>query len=403
LVNVLDQISGEIRQGNIVLWTGAGFNHHAGLPSGAGLARLIRENSGPNERPDLESCGDDLSRVAECFVQMRQGVRDDLHRIVLKAMANDTADLALHVAISDMPQIDTIITTNYDNLFERVYGNRLGVITPSLVGYRDALQKGVRLFKIHGDMAEPNSVLITTGDYTRFFANYEASPLWKLVWSTIAQKTVLFVGYSFGDQNVEFMFEQLLSAFGPNALHSYLVAPSIPGYRARFLERHSITAVNGTAEAFVPELRKRVFPHLLEDVKAGLVPPSKTSPVLRKQSIAYRFVEDQDGNRMIDATPKAGAAAVHHVTVSLAEHAVQRISAFKDDPQEESLEIPPEDLIALSESIGDVIVPHDDTKGTFLRLEKIPNKSTGLRVRSSGRANRREPRRTRVKGQRGDE
>jgi hypothetical protein len=63
------------------------------------------------------------------------------------------------------------------------------------------------------------------------------------------------------------------------------------------------------------------------------------------------------------------------VTVSLAEHAVQRISAFKDDPQEESLEIPPEDLIALSESIGDVIVPHDDTKGTFLRLEKIPNKA----------------------------
>jgi hypothetical protein len=53
---------------------------------------------------------------------------------------------------------------------------------------------------------------------------------------------------------------------------------------------------------------------LLEDVKAGLVPPSKTSPVLRKQSIAYRFVEDQDGNRMIDATPKAGAAAVPHTS-----------------------------------------------------------------------------------------
>ena len=114
-----------------------------------------------------------------------------------------------------------MITTNYDQLFEdalTVAGRRprVTIYTPELeqtTDYRDPTPENPILFKIHGDIADRDSVVITDEDYIQFVLRmsnkdpYDPIPLTLKYYLT--GWTTVFVGYSLLDYNLRLLFKTL--------------------------------------------------------------------------------------------------------------------------------------------------------------------------------------------------
>ncbi len=101
-----------------------------------------------------------------------------------------------------------VITTNYDQLIESV-----------LPGYQPVLGTGLisapfanigEIYKVHGSVEKPSSLIITSGDYEEF-AKKRKYLTAKLL-TFFAEHPILFVGYSAEDANIRKILEDLNEA-----------------------------------------------------------------------------------------------------------------------------------------------------------------------------------------------
>jgi len=123
-------------------------------------------------------------------------------------------------ALAEM-DFSVVITTNYDQLFEKALADagkqpRVAVYTPRLeetTDYRKPTAQSPIVFKIHGDISRPETVVITDEDYIDFvlrMSNKEPyDPLPRRLKVYLTDWTTLFVGYSLLDYNLRLLFKTL--------------------------------------------------------------------------------------------------------------------------------------------------------------------------------------------------
>lgn len=91
--------------------------------------------------------------------------------------------------------ISSIITTNYDNLIEKIFN-----FSP-LVGNDILLSNPYgSVYKIHGSLEKPESLIITNKDYKAFNSKYELIRAQLL--SLFVHNPIIFMGYSLQDENI---------------------------------------------------------------------------------------------------------------------------------------------------------------------------------------------------------
>lgn len=96
--------------------------------------------------------------------------------------------------------IDAIITTNYDRLLEEIFTH-----FRTFIGQDELIQNNLQfvgeIYKIHGCVTKPQSIIITSKDYSQFEEKnkYIVS---KLITSFI-ERPILFVGYSISDAHIQ--------------------------------------------------------------------------------------------------------------------------------------------------------------------------------------------------------
>lgn len=102
--------------------------------------------------------------------------------------------------------ISGIITTNYDTLlenetdnFKRYVGQEELIFSP-IQGYGE-------IYKIHGSVTDPASIVITTEDYDEF--NKRASYLAAKLLTIFMENPIIFMGYSISDPNIRLILEQI--------------------------------------------------------------------------------------------------------------------------------------------------------------------------------------------------
>ena len=242
-----------ISKGEVVLWAGAGLSLYAGLPSGVQLREILYEGLTPLEKEEVGK-ESDLSHLADEICALK-GNRNYIVQTLKNTFTRDFLSTETHKIISQIPHFRNIITTNYDSLFERVYdSNKLNIIffddhTP----YID--DKKVNLFKIHGDLSAPNSIIITESDYNNFFSkDTEQNTIWSIIKGIIATKSILFIGYSLEDTNVEVVFNKIRDKIGENGKECYFVAPNISTTKSKKLNRANIHPISLTGEKLFEEL-----------------------------------------------------------------------------------------------------------------------------------------------------
>ena len=176
-----------ISKGEVVLWAGAGLSLYVGLPSGVRLREILYEGLTPLEKEEVRK-NSDLSHLADEICKLK-GNRNYIIKVLTSTFTKDFSSTETHKIISKIPHFRNIITTNYDRLFENVYGNKLNLIfSDSHTPYID--DKKVNLFKIHGDLSDPDSIIITKSDYNRFFENdTEQNTVWNIIKGIVATKS----------------------------------------------------------------------------------------------------------------------------------------------------------------------------------------------------------------------
>jgi SIR2-like domain len=227
--SILELVAHAVREQRCILFLGAGV--HSAPPDGSPLeyplglrppvgSRLSQElarrcglaDQFPNENPE------NLQRVA-LFYEIGRS-RHQLVDAVRNAVQVDKQPSPMLRALAELG-FPLVITTNYDQLFENALAAagkqpRVAVYTPNLeatTDYRDPTSQSPILFKIHGDISRPETIVVTDEDYIQFVLRmsnkdpYDPVPLTLKFYLT--GWTTLFVGYSLLDYNLRLLFKTL--------------------------------------------------------------------------------------------------------------------------------------------------------------------------------------------------
>jgi hypothetical protein len=121
-----------------------------------------------------------------------------------------TEELKNEIALLKKANIDGVITTNWDMFLESLFPK----FTP-FIG-QDGLIVGrshgiAEIYKIHGCVSEPNSLVLTSGDYSKFRKKnpYISS---KLI-SAFIERPIIFLGYSLTDEYIAEILEEIVDCF----------------------------------------------------------------------------------------------------------------------------------------------------------------------------------------------
>ncbi|MEF9478955.1 SIR2 family protein [Chryseobacterium sp. 1B4] len=147
--------------------------------------------------------------------------------------------LDTHIMLSKIPHFKTIVTTNYDSLFEST-NNNLEVIRRS-TDYPLADLKKQLLFKIHGDLTDTDNIILTNSDYYKYFStDQENTIFWNAIKDRLASNAILFIGYSLEDSNINVLIERIIKQLGENRKEMFFVSREIKEHRKKYLERNGI-------------------------------------------------------------------------------------------------------------------------------------------------------------------
>lgn len=105
-----------------------------------------------------------------------------------------------------------IVTTNYDNFIEDVAKDDNGASLDTYLGsegFFNESQGWAELFKIHGGIDQPNSIVITEEDYKTYDENKILISA-KLI-AALVNSPIIFLGYSLKDENVQSLISDFAS------------------------------------------------------------------------------------------------------------------------------------------------------------------------------------------------
>jgi NAD-dependent SIR2 family protein deacetylase len=129
-----------------------------------------------------------------------------------------------HRSLAPIHTITDVITTNWDDFFERECEFD-PFIYDSDLAFWDSSPR--RLMKIHGSITNFGSIIATEKDYEESFARLNSGPLGSHLKSLISRKTVIYVGYSLSDENYIKILSNICEIMWSSMRQSYFVSPYI--------------------------------------------------------------------------------------------------------------------------------------------------------------------------------
>jgi hypothetical protein len=218
-----------LKMGRCVLFAGAGLSRWAGLPDwttllGKIVARLSQEDPGGPGYAELKLMIESgkLLEVAEyCKDRLGPLYKDTL---VAELTVNNTDIPEPHRIIAELP-FAAIVTTNYDKVIEQSF-IRLGRAWPKSPTHKESEELSRLLFegrffvlKVHGDIYQGDTLILTTTDYRELIhANAAFSAMFSALLLT---KAIFFVGYSLSDPDFRILLDRQLSIFRGNVPDRY--------------------------------------------------------------------------------------------------------------------------------------------------------------------------------------
>jgi SIR2-like domain len=207
-------------------------------------------------------------QILEYFRLAKGGNVSELTNWLLRKMHPTDVELSrsrIHSALVELKSLKHVYTTNYDDFIERAYklkGKKVNVVTDEasiVVEPCDA-----EVVKFHGDFNSPKHMVLTESDYERRYKFQTV--LDSKFRADILGKAILFLGYSFRDPNVSYLFRTINDEFGPLPISSsgsraYIIVSNPTDLEHRLFAARNIQVIplvglekTSQIEAFLNEL-----------------------------------------------------------------------------------------------------------------------------------------------------
>lgn len=182
-----------------------------------------------------------------------------------------------HRELSTIYQIKEIITTNWDTFFEDECGAIPIVANSDFAFWDQPLRK---VFKIHGSINNPGSIIATEEDYKKCYINLNKGIVGASLKHLLATKTIVFFGYSFRDYDFNRIYRYLEKDMKDILPHAYLVALNDSPIEKKF--KRLPTIIKTDATYFIQVLKEK----LIEDKQ--LIPDLFYDLVVLRLSEIYK-------------------------------------------------------------------------------------------------------------------
>jgi len=174
-----------------------------------------------------------------------------------------------HSELATLFYIDTYVTTNWDDYFERKCGATPFVTAEDFAFWQTA---GRKVFKLHGSVSNFGSIVATDEDYRRAQRELQRGTLEAALKLMLATKTILYIGYSLSDYdflNIHGYISNELKQVAPVA---YIV--SLDRSSERKFKSLGITPLFTDGTYFIEVLKKHLAAdkHWLPDSRFVAVP-----------------------------------------------------------------------------------------------------------------------------------
>jgi SIR2-like domain len=164
-----------------------------------------------------------------------------------EARDDDILDSPIHSELVKLIECGIYYTTNYDNFIERGLkkgGRKTHVTTSELSISHD--RTAVEVVKFHGDFNSPEQMVVSETQYMDRMRL--ESPMDFKLRADVLGRAVLFIGYSFRDQNVNYIFHIVnrLFAMLPGSAsdrRAYIVLPEPSEFERQLFHRRNIEVI----------------------------------------------------------------------------------------------------------------------------------------------------------------
>lgn len=223
-MEIKKQIVNAISQNKLVIFVGSGLSQKFNLPNwNKMVSELVDEIDNPVLKNYLPFLDIPVDVGGMSPIDLLERLKRD-HSIVnsyIKRKFNiSNGDFSLHKKIFELT--GQVITTNYDNAFERATDNK---ILPTVYTSKHNVSEVNKsndpyIFKLHGSFSEPDDCIVFQDHYNKLYNENSAAK--EKLKSIFIDKTILFVGFGFNDPDINLIFSNLDKAFANNNKHFIL-------------------------------------------------------------------------------------------------------------------------------------------------------------------------------------
>jgi len=257
-------------------------NNVPGLPRGAQLAKTLAEQC--NSPQNLNG---DLAKTAEYFLFKKGGDRQILVNAVRDEILKPGCEpRPIHYALAQLKPVKIVITTNYDRMMEEAaqkyrkliwhFYDRFSSQNARFDHPPSLKDDEVVVYKMHGTVEKPESMVITESDYIFYLAHiYDRErgipDFFRKTW--LPYCTLLFLGYSLEDFDFKVIWEGMLSdyrLYNPNK-KAFALVKDMDDYKIDFWRDRNIKVIKYDLTDFSRDLAlhfKLDIPQL--DIKQGI-------------------------------------------------------------------------------------------------------------------------------------
>jgi len=229
-----------------VTWTREGKQHRG--PSWSELVNHAAKILGVDDPELLRFRGTDL-QILEYLRTKRATIQPLINWLNSRMQPEDEAikQSMLHAALASLDKCSIYYTTNYDNFLERALTlNGRRVTTIASEHDLSNAPSDVQIVKFHGDFDRPETMVLSERDYERRMRLEDVLDL-KLR-SDVLGRALLFVGYSFRDANVAYLFRLVTEHFKdlPQSFtgkRAYIMYPNPSDFELQLFHSREITVI----------------------------------------------------------------------------------------------------------------------------------------------------------------
>lgn len=249
----------------VIPFVGAGFSKNADFPEGLSMIPDWNElgKLAADSIPDYQY---DNNAVKALSQYEKDYTRARLIEFLMEALCFGQAKPG--VVHKDLCELfsETICTTNFDTLIEDAMERPRYVITT-----KDALSIGSRqdrkIIKIHGDFSTPSQMVVTEDDYDRCLQ--KNSPFAIYVAGLFLTKTILLIGYSFGDPDIRTIWKLIYDQMNGMEYPIYSITVNASKEQVAKYENCKIQVINLGEKSQTYSMVLHEFFEELKDYKAN--------------------------------------------------------------------------------------------------------------------------------------